>query len=155
MPPRLRATASAISQREEHYTMVTIFKGRARRVAAALAALGVAIAISGAAVLGTASAVSAQPVEPASLPAPLCTTGTGSTGDNPTARTYAWARCNDRDGNPDVNYWSFMVVWSCTGENYMRYGTWHVADNTTLRGYCPAGKYPDISTYDLLSGEVD
>lgn len=131
--------------------MFNVFRAHARRAAAAIAALGVAVAVSGFTFSGTAAA---EPAEAAGYPPPYCETGTGANGDNPTSLRYAWARCKETDSNPTITLWLFRVKWSCTNDPDMHYGPWGSANNQTLRGYCPRGESPDISSVstDLPNG---
>jgi hypothetical protein len=131
--------------------MFKAFSARARRTAAALAALVVMVAISSVTFYGTASA---DPVAAAGYPPPYCETGTGANGDNPTSLRYAWARCKETDSNPNITLWDFQVVWSCTSDPDLHYGPWGTANNQTLRGYCPRGKSVDISSVNTNLSEV-
>jgi hypothetical protein len=130
--------------------MEDAFKERLKRVGSALAALAIAVTISGFSVLGTASVAGAEPAVPADEVGVLSTacytgTGWGYPGGNPAAgeRNYAWARCT-YTGTGVIHWYEFRVEWSCTGEGYMRRGPWHASDGSTLRGWCGPGKTVDV-----------
>lgn len=120
--------------------MTNILKRGSRRVSAVLAALAITASITGLSVLGTASAASAQPVE---VQAAACTTGTGVDG----FQYFAWARCYDSQPAP----YRFRLIWSCTGESYLRYSDWHIADGSTTSGFCGTGKRVDLARVETTA----
>lgn len=128
-------------------------KGSSSRTVAAVAALVTAIAIAAFPATASASAssdasayatVSAVTADSAGVLSTSCKIGTGWTnGDNTNSRNYAWASCYDT--NALSRPWNeFRVEWSCTGEGYMRNGTWTAMDGKVQSGTCALGKRVDV-----------
>lgn len=89
--------------------------------------------------------ISASTADSAGVLSTSCKTGTGWTnGDNDNSRNYAWASCYDTHlGSRPFN--KFRVEWSCTGEGYMRHGTWTTMDGKIQSGTCALGKRVDVN----------
>lgn len=128
--------------------MMNVLKGNTRRVAQGLVSTVIASAFVGLAVAGSASAASADAVAPQSM---RCITTTGSVEGPGGTRHYAAAKCDAPGSEAD---WRFRLKWSCSGEDFLRTTPWHIADGTTLRGYCPVGQTVDLVGVDRIRQQL-